>query len=75
MSVRFGGRSLQSVIDAGLLQPHATNCACAICSEDPSVSEPVRLFTPYRKRKFRSSSPKDGPQQKQPRAEPSSGAW
>ncbi|KAF0300783.1 Deformed epidermal autoregulatory factor 1 [Amphibalanus amphitrite] len=68
--VRFEGRSLQSVIDAGLLLPHAASCACAICSDDPAVSAPVRLFTPYRKRKFRAALGSSSP----PPAEPTSDA-
>ncbi|CAH0391489.1 unnamed protein product [Bemisia tabaci] len=52
-SIRFGGRSLQVLIDAGILLPHATSCICAACCGDESASGPVRLFTPYKRRKRR----------------------
>ncbi|XP_055905045.1 deformed epidermal autoregulatory factor 1 [Eupeodes corollae] len=51
-SIKYGGRSLQSLIDDGLLRPHATNCSCNVCSDDINGgSGPVRLFTPYKRRK------------------------
>lgn len=50
-SIKYGGRSLQSLIDDGLLRPHATNCSCNVCCDDVSGSGPVRLFTPYKRRK------------------------
>lgn len=33
-SIRFGGRSLQALIDEGVLMPHATSCTCAACCDD-----------------------------------------
>lgn len=35
-SIRFGGRSLQALIDEGVLTPHATSCTCAACCDDDS---------------------------------------
>lgn len=32
-SIRYGGRSLQTLIDEGVLQPHATSCSCVACSD------------------------------------------
>ncbi|RZF40878.1 hypothetical protein LSTR_LSTR003388 [Laodelphax striatellus] len=49
-SIRFGGRSLQTLIDEGILTPHATSCTCAACCDDESAAGPVRLFTPYKRR-------------------------
>lgn len=31
---RFGGRSLQSLIDDRVLIPHATSCTCSTCCDD-----------------------------------------
>ncbi|XP_011874321.1 PREDICTED: deformed epidermal autoregulatory factor 1 [Vollenhovia emeryi] len=56
-SIRFGGRSLQTLIDEQILKPHATSCTCAACCDDDSATGPVRLFTPYKRRK----RPKDSP--------------
>ncbi|KAL0280223.1 UNVERIFIED_CONTAM: hypothetical protein PYX00_001586 [Menopon gallinae] len=50
-SIRFGGRSLQALIDTGLLNPHATACTCAACCDDDTATGPVRLFTPYKRRR------------------------
>lgn len=33
-SIRFGGRSLQALIDEGILTPHATSCTCSACCDD-----------------------------------------
>lgn len=35
-SIRFGGRSLQALIDEGILLPHATSCTCSACCDDDS---------------------------------------
>lgn len=35
-SIRYGGRSLQALIDEGVLLPHATSCTCAACCDDDS---------------------------------------
>ncbi|XP_039230739.1 deformed epidermal autoregulatory factor 1 isoform X3 [Drosophila yakuba] len=53
-SIKYGGKSLQSLIDEGTLTPHATNCSCTVCCDDEageSASGPIRLFTPYKRRK------------------------
>ncbi|KAK9499984.1 hypothetical protein O3M35_002909 [Rhynocoris fuscipes] len=50
-SIRFGGRSLQALIDEGLLLPHATSCTCSACCDDVRAIGPVRLFTPYKRKK------------------------
>ncbi|CAK9796674.1 Deformed epidermal autoregulatory factor 1 [Anthophora plagiata] len=50
-SIRFGGRSLQTLIDEQILKPHATSCTCAACCDDDSATGPVRLFTPYKRRR------------------------
>ncbi|XP_044732644.1 deformed epidermal autoregulatory factor 1 isoform X2 [Chrysoperla carnea] len=50
-SIRFGGRSLQTLIDEGILSPHATSCTCAACCDDDNATGPVRLFTPYKRRR------------------------
>ncbi|XP_053954535.1 deformed epidermal autoregulatory factor 1 [Anastrepha obliqua] len=50
-SIKYGGKSLQSLIDDGILTPHATNCSCTVCCDDEAASGPVRLFTPYKRRK------------------------
>lgn len=35
-SIRYGGRSLQALIDEGVLLPHATSCTCSACCDDDS---------------------------------------
>lgn len=50
-SIRFGGRSLQTLIDEGILLPHATSCTCSACCDDDTATGPVRLFTPYKRRR------------------------
>ncbi|XP_075229729.1 deformed epidermal autoregulatory factor 1-like isoform X2 [Lycorma delicatula] len=55
-SIRFGGRSLQTLIDEGILTPHATSCTCAACCDDEAAAGPVRLFTPYKRRKRKDTS-------------------
>ncbi|KAK7598230.1 hypothetical protein V9T40_006465 [Parthenolecanium corni] len=50
-SIRFGGRSLQSLIDDRVLIPHATSCTCSVCCDDVSAAGPIRLFTPYKRRR------------------------
>ncbi|XP_023178304.1 deformed epidermal autoregulatory factor 1 isoform X2 [Drosophila hydei] len=50
-SIKYSGKSLQSLIDEGTLTPHATNCSCTVCCDDEAASGPVRLFTPYKRRK------------------------
>ncbi|XP_025424625.1 deformed epidermal autoregulatory factor 1 [Sipha flava] len=48
-SIRFGGRSLQTLIYDGVLLPHAMSCTCAACCDDESATGPIRLFTPYKR--------------------------
>ncbi|KAE8607217.1 hypothetical protein XENTR_v10011083 [Xenopus tropicalis] len=50
-SIRYAGRPLQCLIQDGLLTPHAASCTCAACCDDLSLSGPVRLFVPYKRRK------------------------
>uniref|UniRef100_A0A0A9YCZ0 Deformed epidermal autoregulatory factor 1 n=1 Tax=Lygus hesperus TaxID=30085 RepID=A0A0A9YCZ0_LYGHE len=52
-SIRFGGRSLQSLIDGGILMPHATSCTCSACCDDDRAVGPVRLFIPYKRKRKR----------------------
>uniref|UniRef100_A0A182N227 Deformed epidermal autoregulatory factor 1 n=1 Tax=Anopheles dirus TaxID=7168 RepID=A0A182N227_9DIPT len=59
-SIRYGGRSLQTLIDEGILTPHATSCTCSACCDDESgetATGPVRLFTPYKRRRRNQSDP------------------
>ncbi|XP_051160030.1 deformed epidermal autoregulatory factor 1 isoform X2 [Leptopilina boulardi] len=64
-SIRFGGRSLQTLIDEQILKPHATSCTCAACCDDDSATGPVRLFTPYkRRRRARDHSDSETPSRK-----------
>ncbi|XP_015591346.1 deformed epidermal autoregulatory factor 1 isoform X3 [Cephus cinctus] len=64
-SIRFGGRSLQTLIDEQILKPHATSCTCAACCDDDSATGPVRLFTPYkRRRRTREASDGETPSRK-----------
>ncbi|VVC34261.1 SAND domain-like,Zinc finger, MYND-type,SAND domain [Cinara cedri] len=48
-SIRFGGRSLQTLIYDGILLPHAMSCTCAACCDDETATGPIRLFTPYKR--------------------------
>lgn len=36
-SIRYGGRTLQCLIEDNILHPHATSCTCAACCDDDSV--------------------------------------
>ncbi|XP_028177682.1 deformed epidermal autoregulatory factor 1 [Ostrinia furnacalis] len=65
-SIRFGGRSIQTLIDEGILTPHATSCTCGACCDDQSAMGPIRLFTPYkRKRKTAQEMEEKRPKVKQ----------
>lgn len=33
-SIRFGGKSIQALIEEGILTPHATSCTCRACCDD-----------------------------------------
>ncbi|KAF4526974.1 hypothetical protein B566_EDAN015800 [Ephemera danica] len=59
-SIRFGGRSLQTLIDENILTPHATSCTCSACCDDDSAAGPIRLFTPYKRRKRKDTSDHEG---------------
>uniref|UniRef100_A0A6I8PLE5 DEAF1 transcription factor n=1 Tax=Ornithorhynchus anatinus TaxID=9258 RepID=A0A6I8PLE5_ORNAN len=50
-SIRYAGRPLQCLIQDGILNPHAASCTCAACCDDMTLSGPVRLFVPYKRRK------------------------
>nr|XP_034839804.1 deformed epidermal autoregulatory factor 1-like [Maniola hyperantus] len=50
-SIRFGGRSIQALIDEGILTPHATSCTCGACCDDQTAMGPIRLFTPYKRKR------------------------
>nr|CAB3237293.1 DEAF-1 deformed epidermal autoregulatory factor 1 homolog [Phallusia mammillata] len=51
-SIRHGsGPTIQKLINEGYLLPHSAQCTCAVCSDDDSVTCPVRLFQPYKRRK------------------------
>ncbi|KAG1683142.1 Deformed epidermal autoregulatory factor 1 [Nymphon striatum] len=50
-SIRYGGRTLNYLIREGIIQPHATACTCSSCCDDDEAVGPVRLFTPYKRRK------------------------
>ncbi|XP_005180643.1 deformed epidermal autoregulatory factor 1 isoform X1 [Musca domestica] len=63
-SIKYGGKSLQSLIDEGTLTPHATNCSCTVCCDDEAASGPVRLFTPYKRRKRNQEDGDMGPKRK-----------
>ncbi|XP_060519617.1 deformed epidermal autoregulatory factor 1 [Cylas formicarius] len=54
-SIRFGGRSLQTLIEEGIILPHATSCTCAACCDDETATGPVRLFTPYKRKRRKES--------------------
>lgn len=41
-SIRYGGRSLQALIDEGVLTPHATSCTCSACCDD-DTSKKIRI--------------------------------
>ena len=36
-SIRYGGRTLQSLIEDGILVPHAISCTCATCCDDDTL--------------------------------------
>ncbi|OXB64597.1 UNVERIFIED_CONTAM: hypothetical protein H355_004563 [Colinus virginianus] len=50
-SIRYAGRPLQCLIHDGILNPHAASCTCAACCDDMTLSGPIRLFVPYKRRK------------------------
>ncbi|XP_075945777.1 deformed epidermal autoregulatory factor 1 homolog isoform X2 [Anarhichas minor] len=65
-SIRYAGRPLLCLIQERILNPHAASCTCAACCDDLtgcpkdgetleaeniSMTGPVRLFVPYKRRK------------------------
>lgn len=48
-SIRFGGRSLQTLIDEQILKPHATSCTCAACCDDDSAVITSKLLINLRR--------------------------
>ncbi|KAK9410126.1 deformed epidermal autoregulatory factor 1 like [Crotalus adamanteus] len=56
-SIRYAGRPIQCLIHDGILNPHAASCTCAACCDDMSLSGPVRLFVPYKRRKKENELP------------------
>ncbi|XP_068169734.1 deformed epidermal autoregulatory factor 1 homolog isoform X2 [Antennarius striatus] len=65
-SIRYAGRPLLCLIQEHILNPHAASCTCAACCDDltgcpkesdslvtenVSMTGPVRLFVPYKRRK------------------------
>lgn len=66
-SIRYAGRTLLCLIEDGILMPHATSCTCAACCDDMVVSGPVRLYTPYKRKRrdeplLNGRSPDDPPE-------------
>lgn len=43
-SIRYGGRSLQALIDEGVLTPHATSCTCSACCDDDASKLHLHLL-------------------------------
>ncbi|XP_027019685.2 deformed epidermal autoregulatory factor 1 homolog isoform X1 [Tachysurus fulvidraco] len=69
-SIRYAGRPLQCLIQERILNPHAASCTCVACCDDMAVNKdgsfggesismtgPVRLFVPYKRRKKESDRP------------------
>ncbi|XP_056349976.1 deformed epidermal autoregulatory factor 1 homolog isoform X4 [Oenanthe melanoleuca] len=56
-SIRYAGRPLQCLIHDGILNPHAASCTCAACCDDMTLSGPIRLFVPYKRRKKENEIP------------------
>nr|CAH7749059.1 unnamed protein product [Callosobruchus chinensis] len=40
----------------GIILPHATSCTCAACCDDETATGPVRLFTPYKRKRRKEDS-------------------
>lgn len=43
-SIRFGGHSLQTLIDQQILRPHATSCTCAACCDDDNAVSNLKFL-------------------------------
>lgn len=46
-SIRYGGRSLQALIDEGVLTPHATSCTCSACCDDDASKLLFSTFSTF----------------------------
>ena len=44
-SIRYGGRTLQALIEEGVLIPHAVSCTCATCCDDDTLVSFASYFT------------------------------
>ncbi|XP_066524781.1 deformed epidermal autoregulatory factor 1 homolog isoform X2 [Hoplias malabaricus] len=77
-SIRYAGRPLQCLIQERIINPHAASCTCAACCDDLAVNKdgsfvgenismtgPVRLFVPYKRRKKENERP-GSPEKKEP---------
>ncbi|XP_041650501.1 deformed epidermal autoregulatory factor 1 homolog isoform X2 [Cheilinus undulatus] len=80
-SIRYAGRPLLCLIQERILNPHAASCTCAACcddlsgcskegeslgSESISMTGPVRLFVPYKRRKKDTDAPVTPPKKELP---------
>nr|XP_046250071.1 deformed epidermal autoregulatory factor 1 homolog isoform X2 [Scatophagus argus] len=80
-SIRYAGRPLLCLIQERILNPHAASCTCAACCDDLtgcpkdadslvaeniSMTGPVRLFVPYKRRKKDSEPPTTPPKKQLP---------
>jgi len=58
-SIKFGSSPLKTLIEREVLVPHSTRCGCSVCvdkvvaGERAMVLPPVKVATPYKKRKNR----------------------
>lgn len=46
-SIRFGGRSLQTLIDNNILRVHATSCTCSACCDDENAVSIFEVFSKF----------------------------
>ncbi|XP_031135621.2 deformed epidermal autoregulatory factor 1 homolog [Sander lucioperca] len=80
-SIRYAGRPLLCLIQERILNPHAASCTCAACCDDLSgcpkdgetleaenisMTGPVRLFVPYKRRKKDNEPPVISPKKELP---------
>lgn len=42
-------------LSVGIILPHATSCTCSACCDDETATGPVRLFTPYKRKRRKES--------------------
>ncbi|XP_071941774.1 deformed epidermal autoregulatory factor 1 homolog [Antedon mediterranea] len=66
-SIRYGGRTIQCLIEDSILHPHAASCTCAICCDDESMTGPVRYFVPYKRKRRDELDTPSTPTVKKPR--------